>query len=85
MHINLHFACKELTLVFGLVIFGHHAFRKSCSYMISFCNLIGGLSELLEVNGLNSPMLPGSFLPHAERGNEPGDEASVRQVYAYLL
>ena len=43
--------------------------------MISFSNLIGGaLSELLEVNDLNPPVLPGSFLPHAERGNEPKDE-----------
>ena len=41
--------------------------------MISFCNLIGGaLAELPEVNGLNPPMLPGSFLPRTDRENEPG-------------
>ena len=46
--------------------------------MISFCNLIGGaLAEPPEVNGLNPSMLPGSFLPRAERGNEPGDEANT--------
>ena len=38
----------------------------------SFCNLIGGalLAEPPEVNGLNPPMLPGSFFLHAERGNK---------------
>ena len=44
--------------------------------MISFCNLIGGaLAEPPEVNGLNPPMLPGSFLPCTDRGNELGDKA----------
>ena len=46
--------------------------------MTSFCNLIGGaLAKPPEVNGLNPSMLPGSFLPRADRGNEPGDEATV--------
>ena len=54
-----------------------HAFRESHIHVISFRNLIGGaLSEPPEVNGLNPPMLPGSFLPRVERGNEPGDEAT---------
>ena len=58
----------------------HHAFRESRIHVISFCNLIGGaLSEPLEVNGLNPPMLPGSFLLHMERGNEPGDKATGRK------
>ena len=48
-------------------------------HMLLFCNLIGhALAEQPEVNGLYPPppMLPGSFLLHAERGNEPGDEAN---------
>ena len=39
------------------------------------------LSELLEVNSLNNPpVLPGSFLPRAGRGNEPGDEVTQTQL-----
>ena len=51
---------------------------RSHFHVISFCNLIGGvLAKPPEVNGLNPPMLPGSFLPHTDRGNEPGDEARL--------
>ena len=58
--------------------------------MTQFCNLIGGtLAEPPEVNGLNPPMLPGSFLPCTKRGNEPGDEAThtspVEQVVRKVL
>ena len=50
---------------------------ESHAYVTSFCNLIGGaLAEPPEVNGLNPPMLPGSFLLRTDRGNEPEDEAT---------
>ena len=47
--------------------------QKDTHHMISFCNLIGGaLSE----PPLNPPMLPGSFVPHVERGNGPENEVT---------
>ena len=52
---------------------------KAVVDLVKKCNLKRvyelALSELPEVNGLTPPMLPSSFLPCAERGNEPGDEA----------
>ena len=43
-----------------------HAIRWSCIHMIPFHNLIGDARfQVPEVNGLNRPVLPGSFLPHA--------------------
>ena len=48
------------------------------SHVISFCNLIGGaLAEQPEVNGLNPPMLPGSFLPCTEEEMSLGMRISL--------
>ena len=66
--------------------FVHQAFRKSHIHVILFCNcnLIGStLSEPPEVNSLNPPILPDSFLTHAGRGNEPGDEATQTQLEVF--
>ena len=64
--------------------FVHQVFRESHIHVILFCNLIGStLSEPPEVNSVNPPILPGSFLTHAGRGNEPGDEATQTQLEVF--
>ena len=66
--------------------FVHRAFRESHIHVILFCNcnLIGStLSEPPEVNSLNPPILPGSFLTHAGRGNKPGDEVTQTQLEVF--
>ena len=79
-----HFVCESgyvriITPCLSLVVYFFFCLPQLKRVMLSFCNLIGGaLAEPLEVNGLNPPMLPGSFLLHAERGNKPGDEANCR-------
>ena len=75
-HQNLsHFLCEgwlqktnhSLSSTLFIIFFVRHAFRESRMHVFSFYNLIGGaLAEPPEVKGLNPPMLPGSFLPHAE-------------------
>ena len=43
--------------------------------------LIGSvLAEPPEANVLNPPTLPGSFLPRADRGNEPGNVSGVHNI-----
>jgi len=49
-----------------ILLLFRHAFRRSRIRVILFCNLIGAVRiQAPEVNGLNPPMLPGSFLPRA--------------------
>ena len=54
--------------------------------MISFCNLIGGvLSEPSEVNGLNPPILVGSFLLCVKRAVSLGTSEAMQQYYYILV
>ena len=73
--------CERAKLLDKVTIKFVHQALESDIHVILLCNLIGGaLSEPAEVNRLNPPMLPGSFLPHVERRNEPGDEVTQTQL-----
>ena len=56
--------------------FVHQTFRVTHPHDFVLQSDWRHLSESPEVNSLNPPILPGSFLPHTERGNEPGDNAT---------
>ena len=90
--VMIHSATPQFFIIIMWFLWGHlrkfsekdresstkDVFRESYVHIILFRNLIGGaLSELLEVHGLNLPMLPGSF-PHVE-------EARVRSLWLTLL
>ena len=53
--------------------------------MILFCHLTGAARiQAAEVDSFNSPVLPGSFLLHAVRGNEPGYKATITNCWCCL-
>jgi len=57
----------------------------STIHVILFCHLIGAARiQAAEVNSFTPPVLPGSFLLHAVRGNEPGYEATITNCWCCL-
>ena len=77
---NIAFS-SPITPCLGWVIFVHHIFRGShaAMWLHSAIWLQPFCLSCWEVNGLNPPMLPDSFLPYAcGRENEPGNIWSCR-------